>query len=92
MTKSYIKGYIEFFCGKYGNGLAWCEHISSLLNERTGRIEVTPYETKRGRQTYKVVTITYCGPDITTTTERKGVSLTRAVELFREWDKGSLTN
>jgi len=87
MTKSYIKGYIEYHCGEYGKGLAWCEHILGVSGERTGRIEVTPYEKKGNRQTYKVVTISYCGPDMTTTTERKGVSLTRAVELFHEWDK-----
>ena len=85
MTKSYIKGYIEFFCKS--KGMAWCNHISSLTNETTGRIEITPGEKRGTRQTYNVVTISYFGENMKTTTERKGVSLTNAVALFYDWDK-----
>lgn len=87
MTKSYIKSYIRFHCGQYGKGLAWAEHISSLQNKTTSRIEVTPYKEMKGRMTYRVVIVDYLGPNCKDTKESGGVSLTTAVNLFYEWDK-----
>lgn len=82
MTRSYIKSYIKTRCGM--NTTAWADHINSLTNETTGRIEVSPI--MRGENRYNVAIITYYGDDMRTTTEYLGVSLTKAVELFYKWD------
>lgn len=82
MTRSYIKSYIKTRCGS--NLTAWADHVNFRTKETTGRIEVSPI--MRGENRYNVAIIAYYGDSIRTTTEYFGVSFTRAVQLFYDWE------